>query len=222
MTSIHFVGGFTMHSRCLWLRVICSAVAAALLAACAQHGGALLPPAAPGFTLDLVPPNCKGQVTTKQYATLTVKLSTNGGTLCVPAFGGFGGSIKYPGANPSVKLKLTSSTKNYNHQPQLGNGTAIFYLQLGLSGGTSFSNNVRAGGGLTAKQIVPGKDYTAYGQVTISGFPLNFGPCWVTATKGKYGGVIGGVGTLLKGVTIPAAVNGVIEIYSGDQGGPLC
>jgi hypothetical protein len=44
----------------------------------------------------------------------------------------------------------------------------------------------------------------------------------VTATKGKYGGVIGGVGTLLKGVTIPAAVNGVIEIYSGDQGGPLC
>ena len=217
-----------MSSRCLWLRVTSLAVVAAL-GACAQSS--VLPLAAPGSPLvagpgglvpDLVPPKCKGQVTTKRYATLTVKLSTTGGTLCIPAFGGFGGSIKYPGANPSVKLKVTSSTTDYNHQPHLGQGTAIFYLQLGLSGGTSFARNVRTGGGLTAKKIVPGKDYTAYGHVTISGIGLNFGPCWARATKGKYGGVLGGIGTLLKGAYIPAAAKGVVEIYSGNQGGPKC
>ena len=75
-----------------------------------------------------------------------------------------------------MKLKLISSTKNYNHLPQLGQGTAIFYLQLALSGGTSFASNVRAGGGLTASKIVPGKPYTAYGQAKISGFTLQLRP----------------------------------------------
>lgn len=171
---------------------------------------------------DLVPPNCKGQKTTKQYASLTVTLSTQGGSLCIPSFGGFGGKLKYPSANPSVKLKLISSTTNYNQMPELGQGTAMFYLQVALSGGTSFGGNVRAGGGLTSATIVVGNPYTAYGQAKIDGFKLNFGPCYTIATKGKYGGVIGGIGTLLKGVRVPAAANGVIEIYSGQQTSKQC
>ena len=66
----------------------------ARLAACAQHGSALLPSTAlrrAPRAARLVPPNCKGQKTTKHYASLTVTLSTKGGSLCIPAFGGFGG-----------------------------------------------------------------------------------------------------------------------------------
>ncbi len=66
------------------------------------------------------------------------------------------------------------------------------------------------------------KPYTAYGRATISGFPFNFGPCYSVATKGKYGGVIGGVGTLLKGVFVPAAASAVIELYSGKQTSAKC
>jgi hypothetical protein len=212
-----------MSSWRLWPRACVAVLAAASLVACAQHSSSMLPstslaPALP----DLTPPACKGQKTTKNYASLTGTLSTNGGTFCIPAYGGFGGSLKYPSANPSVKLTLISSTKNYNHQPKLGKGIAIFYLQLALSGGTTFGMSGTAGGGLTAKQIIAGQPYTAYGQAVISGFPFKFGPCYAVATKGKYGGVIGGLGTLLNGVTIPVAAGGVIEVYSGKQTSSKC
>ncbi len=210
----------------LLLRIAFCALPASALAACSTHAAAPLPSTAfapPAAILpDAGPPPCTGQKSTKNYASHTVTLHSKGGSFCIPAYGGFGGRVKYPGADPSVKLKLISSTKDYKHLPQLGQGTAIFYLQLALSGGTSFGPNVQAGGGLTAPKIVPGKPYTAYGQATISGFTLNFGPCYSVATKGKYGGVIGGIGTLLKGQTIPVAASGVIEIYSGKQTSTRC
>ncbi|MGB8908553.1 MAG: hypothetical protein WCC84_07360 [Candidatus Cybelea sp.] len=204
--------------------VICVATAA-LLSACAQQG-AFMP--ASSFVPeqialpDLTPPKCNGQKSAKKYSSLTVTLSTKGGSFCVPEFGGFGGTIKYPGANPSVKLALISSTKDYNHLPQLGTGTAIFYLQLAISAGTTFGNQVPAGGGLVAKQIVPRQPYTAYGQAEISGFKFNFGPCYTTAKKSKYGGILGGIGTLLKGAYVPSAASGLIEIYSGKQTATQC
>jgi hypothetical protein len=198
---------------------------AAILSACAQHG-TLIPPTSlvpQQIALpDLTPPKCKGQKSTKKFASLTVTLSTKGGSFCVPEFGGFGGTIKYPAANPSVKLALISSTTDYNHQPQLGSGTAIFYLQLTISSGTAFGDQVPAGGGLAAKKIVPGKPYTAYGQAVISGLKLPFGPCYVAAKKSKYGGLIGGIGTLLKGADVPFAASGIIEIYSGKQTSTRC
>jgi hypothetical protein len=210
----------------LWVRGSLALVAAALFGACAQQGGPMLPsaPLAPQWLAspDLTPPKCKGQKNSKKYASLTVTLSTKGGSFCIPEFGGFGGTIKYPSANPSVKLKLISSTTDYNHQPQLGSGTAIFYLQLALSGGTTFGSHVSAGGGLASKSIVPGKPYTAYGQAVISGFTVNFGPCYATAKKSKYGGVIGGIGTLLENASIPVAASGIIEIYSGKQTSTKC
>lgn len=208
------------------LRVSLAAVAAASLTACAQHALPTLPSApasvSSAMQADLVPPNCPGQKTTKKYAELTVLLSSKGGKLCVPAYGGFGGEVRYPGANPQVKLTLVSSTKDYNHQPQLGKGTAIFYLQLGISGGTTFGSRVRPGGGVTSKKILPGKPYTAYGQAVIFSFKVPFGPCYTVATKGPYGGVIGGVGTLLKGQSVPAKASGIIEIYTGKQTSTKC
>jgi hypothetical protein len=195
------------------------------LAACAQHGGTLLPAAAlnpAAIAPHAVPPDCKGQKTAKDYASLTQTLSTEGGALCVPAFGGFGGTINYPPANPSVNVELTSSTTNYDQMPNLGTGTPIFYLQLAIGGATSFGSNVDAGGGLTSQTIRPRKPYTVYGHAVIFHIPFNFGPCYGKASKGKYGGVIGGVGTLLEGAQIPGAATAVVEVYAGKQTSTKC
>lgn len=216
----------------LYLRGSLVILAAAALAACAQRGAGI--PSAPSLLApsgvqpqqsivpDKTPPKCKGQKTTKQYASLTVTLSTSGGSFCIPEFGGFGGKIKYPSANPSANLSLISSTTNYAHLPELGTGNAIFYLQLALSNGTTFGSNSTAGGGLTAKKIVPGKTYTAFGEAIVFSIPIQFTPCYAIATKGKYGGVIGGIGTLLKGQQVPVKASGFIEIYSGQQAGSKC
>lgn len=204
---------------------IAAIAASCMLAGCA-HGGSALPPQAQAgmqsIPPDANPPACKGQKTTKKYASLTVTLSTKGGAFCIPAFGGFGGTVKYPSANPSVKLGLISSTTNYAHLPQLGSGTAIFYLQLALSGGTTFGKDVSAGGGLTSKKIVAGKPYTAFGEAIVYSIPFAFTPCYTTAVKGKYGGVIGGVGALLKNQSVPVKASGFIEIYSGKQSSTQC
>jgi hypothetical protein len=210
----------------LTIRGSAALTAATLLAACAARGTSTLPAASssfvPSVTREAKLPACKGQQTTKQYATLTVTLSTDGGSFCIPKFGGFGGSVKYPSANPSVDVTLWSSTTNYNHMPELGNGTAIFYLQLALSGGTNFGSKVGHGGGLASKKIVPGQTYTVFGQAKIYGFPYNFNPCYVIAVKSRYGGTLGGIGTLLKGQSVPAPATGVIEIYGGQQASQEC
>ncbi len=197
-------------------------VAVLAFSACAQHGG-LLPTSPQAIALpSLTPPDCKAQYTAKKYASDTTKISTKGGSLCVPAFGGFGGSIKYPTASESVDLTLTSSVKNYNGQPKLGTGKAIFYLQFDVAGATSFGSSLKAGGGLTGSKIVSGQAYTAYGQATIDSEKVTLGPCYATATSGKYGGVIGGLGTLIENRSVPNSATGVIEIYSGQQTSTQC
>lgn len=212
-----------MSATRLSLRRWIGLLATAVLCACAQHGSGLLPSAPTSMVVpDAVPPSCKGQKTTKTYASVTEKLLTSGGKLCIPAFGGFGGSIEYPGADPSVKMKLTSSTTDYNKMPKLGPGSPIFYLQLAISSGTYFGTNVRAGGGLASKEIAPGDSYTAFGEATVYGFKLQFTPCYIVAKKSPYGGVIGGVGSLLKGQNVPVAATGVIEIYPGKHAGGKC
>jgi hypothetical protein len=219
MEEVMSLGGFTMRGTL-------ALTAASLLAACAGHGGAMPPVAtgslAPSVTAEAKLHDCKGQQTTKQYATVTGTLLTSGGSFCIPKFGGYGGSVKYPGANPSVQLTLTSSTTNYDGMPELGSGTAIFYMQLAISGGTSFGNKVGRGGGLSSKQIGAGQTYTVFGQAKVDGFPFNFTPCYVVAVKSRYGGTLGGIGTLLKGQNVPAAATGVIEIYEGKQASGQC
>jgi len=214
---------FRSHVR--WLPV----VAAVALAACSSGIGttpSMLQSANDTYSQAqqlLTPPACKGQKTTPTHSTVTDTLKTTGGQACIPAIHGLGGSVAYPPANPSVKLTLTSSTTNYTKQlPSLGPGTPVFYLQLGLSGATSFGTTTPAGGGLTGKSIVAGQKYTIYGQATVAGFTYNFTPCYATATAGKYGGVIGGAGTLLKGLTVPTAATGILEVYSGQSTTGAC
>jgi len=215
-----------MMSLRSWIRTACALATGVLFAACAQHAGTLPPSTAFApqriAIPDRNPPKCKGQKDSKKYSSVTATLSTKGGSFCIPEFGGFGGKVKYPGANPSVKLTVTTSTTNYDQMPQLGQGNPIVYLQLGISGKTSFAYKAGVGGGLTSKSITPGQPYTAYGQAKIYGFPVNFGPCYAVATKGKYGGVLGGIGTLLQGASVPAAATAVVEVYSGNQGGGEC
>ncbi|MBV8531958.1 MAG: hypothetical protein JO104_11615 [Candidatus Eremiobacteraeota bacterium] len=198
----------------------------AAAAACAHQGAAVVPQTTMSAPALLLPEaklhDCKGQQNSKQYATITVTLSSKGGTFCIPTFGGFGGSVNYPGAKPSIQLTVTSSTKNYDNMPKLGSGTPLFYLQLALSGGTQFGSKAKIGGGLTGKKLAVGETYTVFGQAKISSFPISLPPCYAVATKGKYGGVIGGIGTLLQNQSVPSAATAAIEIYSGQQASQQC
>ncbi len=206
-----------------WLRAAVASAATVVLAACAQHGGALLPTSPQAVaTPDRNPPKCKGQVNESEYSTLSGKLKTGGGSFCIPAYGGFGGKLNYPSVSPSITLTVSTSTQNYDNFPTLGSGTPLFYLAFTTSGAVTFGGKIKSGGGLTGKQIIAGDPYTAYGEASIYGYKVKFGPCSTTATKGKYGGVIGGIGGLLKNEQIPFKVSGVIEIYSGEQSGMQC
>lgn len=203
--------------------------AAALLTACAQQGGTTLPTTAlaplgnmiPAATT-ATPPPCTGQKDAKNDASAATTLSTKGGAFCVPSFGGWGGTIAYPAAKPSLKATVTSSTTDYKKFPQLGTGTAIFYLQLSLPKGVTFGKSIKVTGGLTAAAIKSGQDYTVYGQASVSGYKLKLGPCYAKATKGKYGGVLNTIGALLEYGAVPGPSTGFFEIYSGKQGTSQC
>jgi hypothetical protein len=167
---------------------------------------------------------CAGQTTGATSATASQTLATAGGTLCIPAFGGFGGTIAYPPVSTSVSITFTSSTTNVNNYATLGTATPIFYLGISLSGGTNFGTGA-SGGGLAASSasIVVGSVYTVYGQATIAGFPLALKPCQTTATAGSGGnGVIGGLGTVLNGAQVPTAATAVLEIEPGSSGSGPC
>jgi hypothetical protein len=198
-----------------------------ILAGCGAHNG-LIPvngPASVSATAPNIVANCKGQKTTKTFASDSNTLKSTGGLLCVPTFGGFSGTIAYPPANPSVIMKLVSSTTNYNKKLlPLGPSTEspIFYLQLSIAKSTAFGPSAPAGGGLSSKALKASQTYTAYGQAEVNGFPVELGSCYLVARKGKNGGVIAGIGTLLKGQTVPAGVRGLVEIYAGKQSSSKC
>lgn len=198
-----------------------------ILAGCGAHNG-LIPANDPASVFATAPnrvANCKGQKTANTFATDSNTLQSSGGLLCVPTFGGFSGTIAYPPANPSVIMKLVSSTTNYNKKLlPLGPSTEspIFYLQLSIAKATAFGTNAPAGGGLTSKALKPSQTYTAYGHAEVGGFPVELGSCYLVAKKGKKGGVIAGIGTLLKGQTVPAGAHALLEIYAGKQSTSKC
>ena len=203
--------------------------ALACLAACAQSGQGSLPQNALSSAAvfaprgdTATPPPCTGQKDSKKYSYATVTLSTKGGSFCVPSFGGYGGSISYPSAKPSIKMKVTSSTTDYNKMPQLGTGTAQFYLQFNINNPTSFGSKVQAAGGLTSAAIKVGTTYTMYGQATIASYKLKFGPCYSTATKGQYGGVIPAIGALFEFADVPYKGTALVEVYSGKTAKNAC
>jgi hypothetical protein len=163
---------------------------------------------------------CAGQTTTGTSAAATETLATTGGSLCIAAFGSFGGTIVYPTVSTSISATLTSSTTNIAGYPALSTGTPIFYLQLALGGATTFGTGTTAGGGLSSTSITPGQFYSVFGQATIFGVSAAFTACVTTATAGDGGtGMLSGLGTVLKGVNVPAAATGLLEIYPGSTAG---
>jgi len=168
------------------------------------------------------PPACTGQRSTKKYGNITEKLQTAGGSLCIPAFAGFGGSIEYPGVERRVKLTIRTSAQNIYNEPQLGSGTSMVYVNLHFHAGTHFGSNLQSQGGLTSQAINAGSTYTAFGIVAVGHLVLMFPPCYSVATQGQYGGVLPNLGTLFSNTTITGAGLGVIEIYSGQQVSQPC
>jgi hypothetical protein len=192
-----------------------------LLAACGQPSGTV--PARSTFARALTgPPTCNGQRTTKRYGNITVTLKTKGGSFCIPAFGGFGGSMQYPGVKRSVELTIRTSRRNIYDEPKLGSGTSIVYLNLHFHAGTLFRSNLKSKGGLTSQTISAGNAYTAYGIVAVGRLRLMFPPCYTVATQGAYGGVLPNLGDLFRDKTIAGAGYGVIEIYAGEQVSQKC
>ena len=54
------------------------------------------------------PKKCKGQKTTSKDATIKETLETKGGSLCIPAFGDYGGDIDYPAVTNATSITLES------------------------------------------------------------------------------------------------------------------
>jgi hypothetical protein len=208
---------------------------AVLLAACSNHSG-FVPtqsnPIAPDVLSslpmqrgepDVKPiPSCKGQTTTKQYASVGAKtLSTKGGTLCVPRFKGWGGSISYPGPTvPGITMSLISSTTAYSGPlwPPNPPGPPIFYIQFTVSSSSvDFGSKVPKGGELASKQLKVNKPYTVVAALTAFGSLWeNLGECYTKASAGTYGPSLTGIGRVLAGHGFAGAgTRGVVQIVPG-------
>ena len=203
----------------------CSAVL--LLAGCSGPQNAtdrafLAPPAANVRAMTSAPA-CDGQHTTRKYGEITARLKRTGGSFCIPAFGGFGGSMQYPRVDRSAKLTIRTSSDNLYDEPQLGeSGATLVYVNMHFHGGTHFGKKVQSADGLTSAAIVPGNSYTAYGIVGVGHLILRFPPCYSVATQGQYGGIFPNLGNLFSETTITGNGYGVIEIYPGAQVSQAC
>jgi hypothetical protein len=205
-----------------------TAAIAAMLAGCADS--ALVPAQTapmPQYVAPAAntPPACKGQKTTKEYATVTEPLSSKGAYLCIPRFGNFGGTIASPGLSPSAKVALTSSTTNYANVPLPRTGSPVFYLNLTPSGGTKFGTALKSGGGLTGKGVKAKATYSAFLDGYRFGFWYAVTSCYAVAGSGKDGGVVGGIGSLLKGQGVGGESGYTafeVFVYEGQDSGSKC
>lgn len=178
----------------------------------------------PGVT---TPPACKGQKKKKLYAFATEPLSKKGGSLCIPEFGGYGGTLVYPHVTTSTKVTVTSSTTNYAKVPLpiSGSQTPIFFLNLSISSSTGFTTKLGIGGGLTSKKIKAKQTYSAFIEGERTGFWHGITDCYAVAKSGKYGGVIPKLGSLLKNLS-DSGFSGYnpfeIFIYTGQLSNNQC
>ena len=171
-----------------------------------------------------LPPKCQGQKTVSKYASITDKLATSPTAACIPAFGGFGGTLGFPGASPSITVSIIVSTTNYNHKmpPLEKSGSPLVYIQGALSGGTSFGKTLPSGGGLAGAEIVAGTTYTVTGKFSAGGRSAPLGPCYAVGTPSKYGGALPGITRLFPTITIPVAGSAFFEIYKGKLAAKGC
>ena len=206
----------------------CSALAVALAAGvasgCASQSNPTLPQGDVPSAIVLPqagPPACKGQKNTKTYSSAAETLSSKGGRLCIPVFHAIGGSLEYPGAKPSGKVTVTSTTIN-NGYPYPGSGTPIFYSLIALPGATTFGSTLPAGSGLTGKAIKAKAKYTVFFNYYKYGFWYSVSSCYAVAKPGKFGGVLDRLGALLKGQSFGGAYTLLFEVYPNQQTSSAC
>jgi hypothetical protein len=96
----------------------------------------------------------------------------------------------------------------------MGSGAPMFYIEFKI-GAVAFGTTLKNSSGLTGSAITAGRSYTAFGEAIIDSQKIVLGPCYAIATKGPYGGVIGGLGSLVEGRSVPSTATGAIEIYPG-------
>jgi hypothetical protein len=213
--------------------------AAALIAACSFAACSGPPVSMPPQPAQLAPtqfvlpdkaaPPCKGQSSTTDYASGTAQtLSTKGGVLCVPRFGGWGGSMSYPGTTDAGgSMSLIGSTTAYSGPiwPINEPASAIFYIQVtASSAGISFGTKVPKGGELASKKLKVNKPYTVNATLIAFGSMFEgFGECYVKARKGAYGPELTGLAAVLAGHGFSGAgTRAVIEIIPGKFASKKC
>ncbi|MGA8575476.1 MAG: hypothetical protein WB609_07310 [Candidatus Cybelea sp.] len=208
-----------------------SALAIALLAGCAGQSSLTPPPATLGAadTLQRLgtnvpdftpPPKCKGQKITKQYAEVAKEaMKMSGGSLCVPAFSGWGGALQYPKTYSSYayNVKLISSTKAYpgGSFPPAGSQKPIFYLQIAFNSFPGFFPTLPKGNPLVSSHLTPKKSYT----IGLYEYFYGLGwseeaSCYQVAAKSKYGGALASLGAVFERQTFREKT-GAIEIFAG-------
>ena len=214
-----------------------AAIAVAVLAGCAGNSAAMPQSglAAPNAQLGVesnriapdvsAPPTCKGQKDTKDYADLANQaMKEAGGTLCVPAFGGWGGAIEYPESQSSTKLtiSLTSSTTAYSggrFPPVKG---AIFYLQWAFSYPPYFDPTLPKGNPLVSSHLTPKQTYTI--GLWVYYYALGWSSevsCYQVAESSKYGGALEAVGAVLENEDF-GEKTGAIEVFKGKLTSTQC
>jgi hypothetical protein len=210
-----------------------AALAAAMLAGCAGNTAAIPyqttvagPAALPGTAFDVVspdvtaPPKCKGEKETKEYGTVASQAikQDKGASVCVPAFGGWGGALQFPGTyNTGYTVSMTSSTKPYKGGlfPPAGSKKPIFYLQFAFNGFPGFYPSIPKGGPLESLHISAKKPYTilvseyfyALGWSTV-------GECYQDAKMAKNGNGLAGAGKIFEKTTF-LEMHGILEVFAG-------
>jgi hypothetical protein len=213
-----------MRSSARARNVLFAAVVASIVCGCASQSNDAVPQGSAPNSIVLPqagPPACKGQKTTKTYSSAEETLSSKGGSLCIPKFRGLGGSLEYPGAKPSGKVTVTSTTID-NGFPYPGSGTPVLYLQIELPAATQFASKLRAGGGLTGKPIKAKSDYTVFSNYIKYNVWYAGSSCYAVAKHGKHGGVLAGLSSVLEGQSFGGPYTLLLEVYPNQQSQTLC
>jgi len=170
---------------------------------------------------DASPPSCKGQKNSKDYSQSQAQgLSAKGGSACVPLFDKWGGAIRYPGG-AGGELTVISSTTAYDIDfPPSTN--AEFYLQLGFSENVTFNTTLAGGASLAGPGLKVKASYTIEGARAMGSLWESLPDCYTTASKGKYGAMIGGLGYPLKSGGFGPSSGAVIMVYPGKLSGTKC
>jgi hypothetical protein len=216
-------------SRSPRVKLLGAAIAVSVLAGCAGNSSTIPAETFAASSVGLrealpdvpAPPKCKEQKSTKLYARgAKQNMKTGGGSLCVPEFAGWGGSLQYPPTAGSAKYAVTliSSTTAYKGSllPPTGSQTPIFYVQIAFNGLPGFNATLPKGNPLVSSHLSAKKPYTA--ELWLYVYKIGWselGSCYQVAAKSKYGGSLSALGAVFENTTWSYAT-GALEIFKGE------